>query len=763
MNKRPLCAACILLMLLLALGGFLGIDYYPRLPSARIRTCMQEQKTQEICGRIADYQEKQNSIQYTLNNTILFDSEQQIPLKTFLVYTEKDKQFHIGETVRLKGELEEILPPSNPGMFDARAYYGVQGIFFRCFAEEIHTEEGAKSPTAAERVKQRLREIREKAAANLAYAAGDSAGILQAMALGDKNGLEDEAKSSFQQGGVLHILTISGLHITLIGMGLLKILMRRGCPLKFAAPAALAALILYGEFIGMGSSCVRAVLMFCAALGAKLLRRTYDLACALSLAAILMLLENPAYLYYSGFQLSFGSVACAGLLVPCWEKTGDVADRADTRRHSRLAEAVKSGIRAVRGGFWLWLFLSPLCAYHFYETAPVGIVMNLLIIPALPVLLLSALAAAAAGFFWLPAASAAAFPAVFLLKIMDIILALGRKFPGSVWITGRPEVWKVFLIYGGVLLFLWLRLFISKHGGRMCIPALRAVSAAAAVWVLLLLAPRPPAGLQITMVDVGQGDCFVIRTEDGNCFMIDGGSTSENQAGYYRILPYLKSQGISRIEGIIVTHSDADHMNGITEIAGLIGTEQTALSVGTLYLPDWMRETDREDDGVRELFASARSAGIGIEYLRKGMALHSGRLRLAVLHPDGSDYRGDTNAGSVTLQLEYGDFKGLFTGDLHGEGERLVQEQAVRCDLLKVAHHGSGSSTPREFLQIVRPSICFLSYGKDNIYGHPHPELVQRLEDAGAHVYETAEHGAVTLRTDGRKIEVKKYLTTVEN
>ena len=215
MNKRPLCAACILLMLLLALGGFLGIDYYPRLPSARIRTCMQEQKTQEICGRIADYQEKQNSIQYTLNNTILFDSEQQIPLKTFLVYTEKDKQFHIGETVRLKGELEEILPPSNPGMFDARAYYGVQGIRFRCFAEEIHTEEGAKSPTAAERVKQRLREIREKAAANLAYAAGDSAGILQAMALGDKNGLEDEAKSSFQQGGVLHILTINSTNTKL--------------------------------------------------------------------------------------------------------------------------------------------------------------------------------------------------------------------------------------------------------------------------------------------------------------------------------------------------------------------------------------------------------------------------------------------------------------------------------------------------------------------------------------------------------------------
>lgn len=757
MNKRPLCAACILLMLLVALGGFLGIDYCPKPPASLRKECMQEQKTREIRGRIADYQEKENSIQYILKDTVLSVSGQQIPLQTFLIYTEKDNKFQIGENVRLSGEIEEIEAPTNPGMFDARIYYGVQGICLRCFAEEISVQEGGKEPTRAERAKQKMRRLREQAADNLSRAAGKYAGILQAMALGDKNELDDRAKSSFQQGGVLHILTISGLHITLIGMGMLKILMRTGCPLKIAAPVSLAALLLYGVFIGMGSSCVRAVLMFCAALGAKLLLRTYDMPSALSLAAILMLLDNPAYLYYSGFQLSFGSVACAGILVPGWERAGKNAERSRRGKHSFPAEVCEKASRAVRSGFWMWLFLSPLCAYHFYETAPVGILMNLLIIPALPVLLISGLAAAAAGFIWMPAACAAAFPGTVILKIMDDLLALGRKLPGSVWITGQPQAWKVFLIYGGILGLLWLRIFLTRRGEGRKLRSSCAVSAAAAGWVILLLAPHPPSGLGITMVDVGQGDCFVIRTREGADFMIDGGSTTENEAGYYRILPYLKSQGIGKLAGVFLTHPDADHMNGIIELANLISAEQTALSIGTLYLPEWMQRM-----GSEELLAPVRAAKIKVQYVHRGMEMKSGRLHMTVLHPDGADYSGDTNAGSVTLLMKYGEFTALFTGDLEGEGERLVEEQAVRCDLLKVAHHGSRNSTSAAFLQKVRPSICFLSYGRDNSYGHPHPELIERLKDSRAHIYETARDGAVTLLTDGHTATVKKYLTGVE-
>lgn len=755
MNKRPLCAACILLLLVLALGKLLGFDYLDQgLPADRIRACMQRQETQEICGRVADFQEKEKSIQYILEDTVLFDSEQQIPLKTFLVYTEKENIFEIGDTVRLSGELEEILPPSNPGMFDARTYYGVQGIGYRCFAGEIRREQGA-ARTFPERVRQAMRKAREAAAENLKRAAGKYAGVLQAMALGDKNGLEDETKSSFQQGGVLHILTISGLHITLIGMGLLKLLMRAGCPLKAAAPVSLAVLILYGVFIGMGSSCVRAILMFCAALLAKLIKRTYDLPSALSLAAILMLLDNPAYLFYSGFQLSFGSVACAGILLPAWEgKAKKERPRRKKRRALTDSPLFGKTCGAVNAGFWLWLFLAPLCAYHFSETAPAGILMNLLILPALPALLLSALAASAAGFVSLTAAKLCALPGVLTLKLMDAALAAGQKLPGSVWITGQPAAWKMVLIYGGILALLYVRTRAAKQQ-----PAVRYITSAAAVFAtLLLLAPRSPGGLQITMLDVGQGDCLVIRTEGGADFMIDGGSTTENEVGYYRILPYLKSQGISRLDGVFLTHPDADHMNGILELTEQIAAKQTALSVDTLYLPAWMKGGEEEG----ELLASSRAAGISVQYLQKGMTLQSGKLCLVVLHPDQADYRSDPNAGSITLSLTYKGFTGLFTGDLQGEGEALVQAQAGKCDLLKVAHHGSNNSTPEEFLEITSPKISFLSYGADNTYGHPHPELVKRLKDCGSRIYETAKCGAVTVVTDGEEIKVKKYLTTVE-
>lgn len=747
MNKRPLCAACILLMLLIVLGGLLGMDYCPRPPTAQLKECLEEQKAGEIRGRIADYHEKENSIQYILKNTVLSASGQHIPLQTILVYTEKENKFHIGDDVYLSGEIEEIEAPSNPGMFDARIYYGVQGICCRCFADTIAAEKGGKAPTWAEQAKQYMRSLRYRAADNLSRAAGKYAGILQAMALGEKNELDARTKSSFQQGGVLHILTISGLHITLIGMGILKILMRTGCPLKIAAPGALAVLLLYSIFIGMGSSCIRAVLMFCAALGAKILLRTYDLPSALSLAAILMLLENPAYLYYSGFQLSFGAVACAGILVPSWERTGE-----KTILPSVLCKKV---LRAVRSGFWMWLFLSPLCAYHFYETAVVGIIMNILIIPMLPVLLVSGLAAAGVGFISMQAACAAAFPGVLILRIMEAFLALGRKLPGSVWITGQPEKWRIFLAYAGVLLLLVLRKKLLKLERKSVL--LCAVNAAAAMWVILLLIPYAPKKLTLTMVDVGQGDCFVVRTKEGINLMIDGGSTTENDVGYYRILPYLKSQGIAELDGVFLTHPDADHMNGIIELAEMISTDQTAFSIKTLYLPEWMQKTDNE-----ELFTPIRTAAIKVQYVHKGMELKTGSLKISVLHPDGADYSNDTNAGSTTLLMEYGKFTALFTGDLEGEGEHLVEEQLVPCDLLKVAHHGSRSSTSMEFLRKIRPSICFLSYGENNPYGHPHPELIKRLKDSQAHVYQTAKDGAVTLMTDGQTAVVKKYLTGVE-
>lgn len=283
------------------------------------------------------------------------------------------------------------------------------------------------------------------------------------------------------------------------------------------------------------------------------------------------------------------------------------------------------------------------------------------------------------------------------------------------------------------------------------------VSTAAAVWVILLLTPYSPKKLTLTMVDVGQGDCFVVRTKEGINLMIDGGSTTENEVGYYRILPYLKSQGIAELDGVFLTHPDADHMNGIIELAELISTEQTALSIKTLYLPEWMQKTDNE-----ELFAPVRAAAIKVQYIHKGMELKTGSLKISVLHPDGADYSSDPNAGSATLLMKYGEFAALFTGDLEGEGEKLVEKQLTQCDLLKVAHHGSRNSTSVSFVRKTLPNICFLSYGESNLYGHPHQDLLMRLKDSKAHIYETARDGAVTLMTDGHTAVVKKYLTEVK-
>lgn len=257
--------------------------------------------------------------------------------------------------------------------------------------------------------------------------------------------------------------------------------------------------------------------------------------------------------------------------------------------------------------------------------------------------------------------------------------------------------------------------------------------------MLFVLVYRIPVN-RFVMFDVGQGCSMLLQTRSGLHILVDGGSTSENGVGEYIIAPALKHYGIRRLDYIIITHADADHINGLYYL--LEGADSGGVGVKTLLMPMLCKDME----AYQELKDTAQGHGVGTAYLAPGMTLCDAEIKMTCMHPSLGDIRESLNDMSAVLAVCYGDTKLLLTGDISEEAEEQLyryQSLLADTDILQVAHHGSKYSTSTEFLQRVSPKTALISCGERNRYGHPHKELMDRLALAGCKVRITAREGAI--------------------
>ena len=289
---------------------------------------------------------------------------------------------------------------------------------------------------------------------------------------------------------------------------------------------------------------------------------------------------------------------------------------------------------------------------------------------------------------------------------------------------------------------------------------------AGVVLAVTVLCLRFSMGLEITALDVGQGDCIYLSEGGNSHYLIDGGSSDKSDVGKYQIVPFLKYRGVSRLDAVFVTHPDSDHENGIRGM--LENYEENGIRIAMLLMPDVADESKNEN--YLTLQSLAEDRGIPVRFVHEGQRIDGGGLTFLCIHPSEGYLCGDVNAYSTVLTLTYSGFSALFTGDLEGEGESLVMERLAQMKtgterilpesftLLKVAHHGSRNSTPEEFLELTDPRIALISAGRDNSYGHPHRETMERLAGQGCRIFQTPESGAVTIRVRGDRVYVEEYI-----
>jgi competence protein ComEC len=764
MRHRPLCIVFLSFVIFIFISKASGVFLWNE-PDAGLKELAGaiEDTDCVIYGRVSLREEKSNSISYFLKDSYLIkdtsfkeaslDSLYEkpvFPLHNICLYTSKeDPVIKIGSDIIIFGQPEVYENAKNPGGFDAAYYYAADDCCISVFSSryKILTEPGVSFSEASARLKEELRENLKE------HMRGGSAAALSAMLFGDRTDLTAQIKLDYSASGLSHILAISGMHVAVIGNFVYRMLLKARLRIKPAAALSVFVVVMYCIFSGSSESTVRAAIMFAVMHIGRCCLRNYDQINALCLAGIIMLAVSPMSLFRAGFQLSFsaaGAVSCTAPVIK--SRIEDrLKNRGRTLDEKTLAGRVKkSVIDSVSVWIGVNLLTFPIVLYHFFEFPIYSIITNMIFVPLVQTVMILGFAGAFLSLLLPWAADALLFLPDMILYMQDAAGSLILKLPFSAVTVGKPQWWQILTAYFFIILFI---LMLRKQKTDRNRRDIRAILKTYGFLPLALIAVMHiPEGFSITALDVGQGDCIFIRNSR-YVYMVDGGSSSESSIGQYSILPYIRSQGITAIEGIFLTHDDADHLNGIDELLELKRQGMTGVRINRFFIPYWLGSTD-EGKGIIQ---AACDAGAQVFLLKAGDEISFGEVYIEVLSPEVNDAL-EGNEGSLVLSVGYEGFKALLTGDLEGEGEERLLGKLGRYDCLKAAHHGSRNSGTEEFYREVSPAVCIISAPEKSIYGHPHKETLERIEEAGAKWYQTGISGAVRIEAADGTMTVETYL-----
>ncbi|MFR8017818.1 MAG: DNA internalization-related competence protein ComEC/Rec2 [Clostridiaceae bacterium] len=625
------------------------------------------------------------------------------------------------------------------GAFDYRLYCRSRGISGIIYAEG-YTVTGGKVHVFSDSLYRIRRCFSERLKA---IALPEDAGILSAVLFGEKNDLDSEIYELYRKNGISHLLAISGLHVSIVGLGIWKIFRKGGAGFWISGIFAGGFLCAYGMMVGSGASVARAVSMAGLSFLAAAVGRTYDLPTAMCIPAAGLLLAHPYLLSQASFQLSF--LAVTSLIYP---------GRLFSSRGEKLFtdEKISAAASAFFTSLSIQVVTAPVILWHSFGIPVYGVFLNLIVIPLMAYVVISGFLGLGLSFLSESVGGAMLGGAHYILKFYEVICNWTGELPGAELVLGQPEIWKIGCYYG-LMIF---GAVVYERGMEIAENKKHRLVLLCAAWLaaFLFLLPSRQTGLSATFLDVGQGDGIVLRSES-HTILVDCGSSQQKSIGEKVLVPYLKSQGVTRLDLAVMTHGDQDHMNGIRY---LLEHPESGIRVGGLMMPE-----AGKDEIYGKMAELAKKRDIPVFYAQKGDIWNNfpGKgMSMECLSPDGGTEFTDRNEESLVFRLTYGRFSMLLTGDMETSGEETLLTSGVLTPvtILKAGHHGSATSSSEEFIEKLSPSVTILSYGRKNRYGHPAEKVRKRLLEHGSKIYETGLSGAVMVRTDGKKLKIKTML-----
>jgi competence protein ComEC len=644
------------------------------------------------------------------------------------VYVKGRMRVSYGDGIDLAGMFSRGGKVSNPGQFDMERYLAGKNILGTVYVQDpqdiVVLSRGGGIVYEAIRLKNRIlqefkRMLPEKQAV-----------MLGSILFGTKaSPVPAETVESYRKSGVVHILVASGNRVSIL-LGICLAL-RRSLGLAPWMSTVLASFLIWSftAMAGFGPSIVRASVMGQITLLGGLLEREADFYNTLCASAFFILIFNPLMLFDIGFQLSFAATWSFVYLAPVF--SGELKPRMPPLAAESFSAALSP-----------FLATLPITLYYFSTVSFVGVFANMLVVPLTEVIttigfVSSFIAAVAPVLAYAPALVAAA-----LIIVLDAIVVFFSRIPGAFGSFCRPHPMLVFIYYAG-LVYTVERM---KKNGAVFSPCLvfKAVFLAAAVFFTFTLSSAIFAQrqLEITVLDVGQGDSIFIKMPGGENILIDAGPP---KAAKKVILPFLSAKGVNKIDLAVLTHAHDDHVGGFPSILENVRIDKV-LDPGVPHA----------SAAYRRFLALIGRNNIKYSNPRAGQILSFGEVKAAVLAPFEYMESNDLNDSSIVLRFVYGDHAFLFTGDagVRVEERMMAFGFPLKSDVLKVGHHGSRTSTGEHFLRAVRPSVAVIPVAAVNRYGHPSPGVIDMLSEKKIRILRTDVHGAVRITSDGHTLSV---------
>ena len=662
-----------------------------------------------------------------------------------------------GRKISCTGSFEAFEGELNPGQFDANAYYKNEGYTGILDAKDIRIvkEEESFSPDIY------LHRLNLAISDKYKKILGDkNAGSLSAMVLGDKRGLDEEIKELYQENSISHLLSISGLHISLLGGAVFLFLRRLKVSFSFPLITSSIILIIYGAFTGFSVSTSRAIVMMSVLFISFVIGKSYDLPSGLALAALILIVMNHRVIYQSGFLLSFFAVIGIFYIMPELLYIFKV----DIYHKRGIIKVLHLLLASIISSISILLATLPIVLNNFYEVSLTGILLNIIVIPLMSLVVITGLLG---GFVALVSEILGSFIlgiTHYILNLYTLLCRLGDRLTCLRLIIGKPDKWQIVLYYLLlVILFYFLALKRRENKLRSLKNNLpeeyntskRIVVTGLMTFTSFLIIAYKPREFSINMLDIGQGDCFVVNDGNNDIYISDCGSTTVQNVGKTRLLPFLKSKGWGKVDTIFISHMDKDHVNGVNDLLKCAEITIGRIIISASYKSDKLNCAELEE--LKEL---AKMRDIKLFYMKKGDEIVGKDISFRCIYPTGEEDIKDQNEASIVMRMDYKGLSMLFTGDIAGSTEEKIIDSTGKdildCDILKVCHHGSKNSSTDDFLKKVSPKLYLISCGLMNRYGHPHRDALSRMTGEGGRILRTDHMGGTQIKlADGKLIITK--------
>lgn len=738
--KRPICYIALLFIFLIILF------YYLKIPMGDYEKVWKSLKKENNYEGIIVNEKGEN--EYSYEYIVKLQSKnKKLNNKRFILKTKKKgKKLSFGDKIKFTGEYVKPTGRRNYHGFDYSLYLKTQKLY-GTFEGSSYIVLSTSCCSYVEKIVNNFKEKTKKALRdNLDE---DLAELCIGILIGDRNNLDEKIEEDFKKSNLTHMLAVSGSHFVYIIICikyLEKVIKWR----NFNKVLTIIIIVLFMNLTGNTASVVRSGIMAIMLILAKVFHRKSDVWTNMAVSVIASLVYNPYTIFDIGFELSYGGVM--GIVI-FYDKVKAGIERTFLKRFKKrkILQYIEEGASVTISAN---LVIIPIMIYNFNTISFSFIVSNLLaggllgiivILGFLLVFLSLMLGQTLSIFFYI---------LNFLLKALTKIAEVCSKLPFSYIYVPTPKILGIFIFYS--------YLFFIINRDRLRVRIFNTLKVRIAILILIIIfnlgypiLSSKEYGLEINFVDVGQGDCTLIRANGKNILVDAGGSKDEKSfdVGKNTVFPYLLDRGIVSLDYVIVSHFDSDHCQGFNFIL-------KNMKVKTAIICNIGQESEEYNHFV----ILAKENKTKIRYVQKGSIIKLGKNKIIeILYPDKNEKINDNakNNNAIVFKLTWNKFSMLFTGDIEEKAERKIlemyknKEEKLKSDILKVAHHGSKSSTMQEFLDEVKPSIALIGVGENNNFGHPNDMVLNRLEQSGCKTYRTDMLGEITITSNGKSYNVK--------